>query len=266
MRASAPAIERDGDGAWRGARRRHRRPAEPDDVLDLGNSGTGARLLMGVGRDAPLHQLLHRRRLAAPPADGARDRAAVAQMGARFVARDGGAPAARRDRRRGAAADHLSPAGALGAGEIGGAARRPQRAGRDHVIEPLADARPHREPAAPFRRRRSRSTTTTTAAGASRVTGQPELDAADLVVPGDPSSAAFPAVAALLRAGLGDRRSPASASIRCAPGSSRRSRDGRRHRLRRTRRIEGGEPVADLVVRAGALKGVDGAGRARAAA
>src|SRR6202040_1728020 len=34
-----------------------------------------------------------------------------------------------------------------------------------------------------------------------RLTGQPELRAADLVVPGDPSSAAFPVVAALLLAG-----------------------------------------------------------------
>src|SRR5207244_11077706 len=33
------------------------------------------------------------------------------------------------------------------------------------------------------------------------LTGQPELRAADLVVPGDPSSAAFPAVAALLLPG-----------------------------------------------------------------
>ena len=44
--------------------------AEPDDVLDLGNSGTAARLLLGIAGDPSVHRVRHRRRLAAPPADG----------------------------------------------------------------------------------------------------------------------------------------------------------------------------------------------------
>jgi len=87
------------------------------------------------------------------------------------------------------------------------------------------------------------------------VTGQPELKAADLAIPGDPSSAAFPAVAALLlpcsaiaiegvginplRAGLFDTLIEMGADIALD-----------------NRRIEGGEPVADLAIRAGGLKGV----------
>jgi 3-phosphoshikimate 1-carboxyvinyltransferase len=87
------------------------------------------------------------------------------------------------------------------------------------------------------------------------VTGQPELIAADLVIPGDPSSAAFPAVAALLlpnsaieiqgvgmnplRAGLFETLAEMGAAIEL-----------------KNQRIEGGEMVADLSIRAGALKGV----------
>jgi 3-phosphoshikimate 1-carboxyvinyltransferase len=93
--------------------------------------------------------------------------------------------------------------------------------------------------------------------GGRRVTvkGQPELCAADLVIPGDPSSAAFPAVAALLlpqsaieiigvginplRAGLFTTLSEMGADIAF-----------------NNQRIAGGEPVADLGIRAGKLRGV----------
>jgi 3-phosphoshikimate 1-carboxyvinyltransferase len=87
------------------------------------------------------------------------------------------------------------------------------------------------------------------------VTGQPELTAADLVVPGDPSSAAFPLVAALLV--------PGSAVTISGVGLNK-LRAGLFETLREmgadltfaNRRVEGGEPVADIAVRAGALKGV----------
>jgi 3-phosphoshikimate 1-carboxyvinyltransferase len=86
--------------------------------------------------------------------------------------------------------------------------------------------------------------------------GQPELVAAPVVVPGDPSSAAFPAVAALLvpgsevllrgvglnplRAGLFATLAEMGADI-----------------TRLNPRTEGGEPVADLLVKASALRAVD---------
>jgi 3-phosphoshikimate 1-carboxyvinyltransferase len=88
------------------------------------------------------------------------------------------------------------------------------------------------------------------------LTGQPELKAADLAVPGDPSSAAFPAVAALivpgsqvviegigvnpLRTGLFDTLQDMGADLTFA-----------------NERVEGGEPVADLSVRSSALHGVE---------
>jgi 3-phosphoshikimate 1-carboxyvinyltransferase len=88
------------------------------------------------------------------------------------------------------------------------------------------------------------------------VKGQPELRAADIVVPGDPSSAAFPIVAALLL--------PGSQVVIEAVGVNP-LRSGLLDTLREmgadiviTReRDEGGEPIADLSVRASALRGVE---------
>src|SRR4029079_5365184 len=86
--------------------------------------------------------------------------------------------------------------------------------------------------------------------------GQPELEAAPVVVPADPSSAAFPLVAALivpgseivlegvmlnpLRTGLYTTLREMGASIEAVE-----------------QRNEGGEDVADLRIKAGALKGID---------
>jgi 3-phosphoshikimate 1-carboxyvinyltransferase len=88
------------------------------------------------------------------------------------------------------------------------------------------------------------------------VSGQPELKGADLAVPGDPSSAAFPAVAALLvpgsellieavginplRAGLFETLREMGAAIEL-----------------RHQRLDGGEPIADIAVAASALRGVE---------
>jgi 3-phosphoshikimate 1-carboxyvinyltransferase len=86
--------------------------------------------------------------------------------------------------------------------------------------------------------------------------GQPELSAAPVLVPGDPSSAAFPLVAALvvpgsavtvtgvglnpLRAGLIATLAEMGAELTVA-----------------NRRFEGGEPVGDLTARFGRLRAVD---------
>src|ERR1700689_1134505 len=67
------------------------------------------------------------------------------------------------------------------------------------------------------------------------LTGQPELVPQPIVVPADPSSAAFPPIAALI-------------PTRAGRGASIEALD---------RRKEGGEDVADLRVRSGALRAVD---------
>ena len=89
MRALGAEIERDGAGRWHvwgcgiGALR------EPEDVLDMGNSGTGARLLLGILAGHPLTAVLTgdaslRRR------PMARVTEPLAACGAAFIAREGG--------------------------------------------------------------------------------------------------------------------------------------------------------------------------------
>ena len=96
-------------------------------------------------------------------------------------------------------------------------------------------------------------------AGAGRIIelqGQPELQAADVVVPGDPSSAAFPLVAALVvpasritipGVGLNPLRTGLLLCLQEMGASI----------VVRNDRIEGGEPVGDLEVTAGPLRACD---------
>jgi 3-phosphoshikimate 1-carboxyvinyltransferase len=94
--------------------------------------------------------------------------------------------------------------------------------------------------------------------GGRRITveGHPELIAAPITVPGDPSSAAFPLVAALIvpgsevtigNVGLNPTRAGLIASLREMGADI----------TLQNQRTEGGEPVADLQVRAGPLTGAD---------
>src|SRR5437764_9296733 len=96
------------------------------------------------------------------------------------------------------------------------------------------------------------------AGGARHITieGYPELTAAPIAVPGDPSSAAFPLVAALIvpgsdvtitGVGLNPTRAGLIASLKEMGANI----------ALENQRIEGGEPVADLHVRASMLKGAD---------
>jgi 3-phosphoshikimate 1-carboxyvinyltransferase len=89
-----------------------------------------------------------------------------------------------------------------------------------------------------------------------RLTGHPELSGRQVVVPGDPSSAAFPAVAAAIL--------PGSDVTLTGVGMNPR-RTGLFETLiemgadidRRNECIEAGEPVADLRIRGGRLRGVE---------
>ena len=88
------------------------------------------------------------------------------------------------------------------------------------------------------------------------LTGQPELKAADVVVPADPSSAAFPMVAALLVPGsdvtlAGVMMNP----LRTGLFATLREMGARIEAL--GIRQEGGEEIADLRVRASSLRGVE---------
>jgi len=253
MRALGAEVTRDEDGTWRVAGRGVGGLTEPADVLDMGNSGTAARLLCGILATHPLFAVITgdaslrgrpMRRVTEP----------LAATGARFTTREGGRlPLAVEG-----AADALPltyrvpvpSAQVKSAILLAGLNAR----GTTTVDEPEA-TRDHSENML----RHFGATVTVEATGSGRLItlrGQPELRAADVVVPGDPSSAAFPMAAALLvpgsritlpgvglnplRTGLFTCLVEMGATIAIE-----------------NRRIEGGEPVGDLVVSHGALRGID---------
>ncbi len=253
MRALGAVVEREGLGAWRIDGCGVGGLAEPTDILDLGNSGTGARLLMGAVAGHPFTSFftgdasLRRRPMA-------RVATPLTQMGARIVARDGGRmPLAVVGAQTPIPISYRLP---VASAQVKSAVLLAglHAPGETIVEEPLA-SRDHTERL--MRHFGASVVVEATQAGGRRIrlTGQPELTGADLVVPGDPSSAAFPAVAALivpgskitiegvglnpLRAGLYQTLAEMGADIEFA-----------------NQRVEGGEPVADLVVRASRLKGV----------
>jgi 3-phosphoshikimate 1-carboxyvinyltransferase len=253
MRALGAGVTRQADGEWLVSGVGIGGLQEPDTLLDMGNSGTGARLVMGAvaGHDITAFLTgdasLRRRPMA-------RVTEPLSRMGAKIVAREGGRlPLAL----TGASAPlPIAYASPVASAQVKSAILLAglSAPGETTVIEPLA-SRDHTENL--LRHFGASVTSTPTNEGGRRitVTGQPELKAGDIVIPGDPSSAAFPAVAALLlpqseitiegvginplRAGLFETLSEMGADITFA-----------------NRRIEGGEPVADLVIRGGALKAV----------
>jgi 3-phosphoshikimate 1-carboxyvinyltransferase len=254
MRALGASLEREADGAWLVKGVGIGGLAAPGDVLDMGNSGTGARLLMGVAATHPFTSFftgdasLRRRPMA-------RVTTPLAELGARIVASDGGRlPLAVIGARNPLPITYRLPvpsAQVKSAVLLAGL----NAPGETIVEEPLP-TRDHSERL--LRHFGASVLVEATNAGGRRIRlkGQPELAGADLVVPGDPSSAAFPAVAALLvpgseitivgvglnplRAGLYDTLAEMGADIALVD-----------------ERVEGGEPVADLVVRTSALKGVE---------
>ncbi len=253
MRALGARAERGADGVWCVRGRGVGGLAEPDDVLDMGNAGTGARLLMGLLASHRVTAILtgdaslRRRpmgRVVAP----------LRLMGAEFVARGG---------------DRL-PLAVLGTAEpMPITYRLPvpsaqvksavllaglNTPGETTVIEP-EPTRDHTE----LMLRHYGATVRVEQLPEGRavtVEGQPEITGRAVRVPADPSSAAFPIVAALIR--------PGSRVVLPGVGLNPH-RIGLIDTLREmgadiavaNARTEAGEPVADLTVEAGELAGVD---------
>lgn len=228
--------------------------AEPEEILDLGNAGTGARLLMGLLaghpftsfltgdaslRSRPMHRVIE----------------PLSRMGASFLARSGGrlplAVTGRSDLLPIVHESRIASAQVKSAVLLAGL----HAPGSTTVIEPLA-SRDHTERM--LTAMGAEIVIEPTESGGRRVTigGQPELAPQRLKVPGDPSSAAFPAVAAA-----------------AAPGSTVRLRgiclNPLRTGLYRTLQemgarlrfedetLAGGEPVGDLMIEGGGLRGVE---------
>jgi 3-phosphoshikimate 1-carboxyvinyltransferase len=255
MRALGCQVGRDTDGGWRVAGRGVGGLAEPETVLDMGNSGTAARLLAGILASHPVFAVMTgdaslrrrpMRRVTEP----------LALCGARFATREGGRlPMAIEGARDALPIEYVTPVASaqvksavlLAGLNAPGITQVSERAAtRDHSENMLRHfgAVVHVAP---------------TPDGAGRIvrlTGQPELLARDVVVPGDPSSAAFPIVAALLVPGSVVRIEGVGVNpLRI--GLIRTLRDMGGDIALENQRVEGGEPVADLVLRHGALRGVD---------
>ena len=253
MRAMGAEIRRDPDGTWRVHGRGIGGLSEPQDVLDMGNAGTGTRLLMGVVATYPFTSFFTGdASLRSRPM--ARVIKPLEMMGARFVSREGGRlPAAVIGTANPVPIEYRLPVASAqvkSAILLAGLNTR----GRTTVIEP----EPTRDHTELMLRHFGVEISVEPGPEGDRIaiTGQPEISGRVVRVPGDPSSAAFPLVAALVvpgsevtikDVGLNPRRTGLIDTLIEMGGDI----------VIANRRIEAGEPVGDLVVRGSRLKAVE---------
>jgi 3-phosphoshikimate 1-carboxyvinyltransferase len=253
MRALGAEVTHDADGTWRVAGRGVGGLVEPDDVLDMGNSGTAARLLCGILASHPLFAVMTgdaslRRRPMRRVTDP------LSACGARFTSRDGGRlPLAVHGPVDALPLEYRVP---VPSAQVKSACLLCglNAPGITRIEEPEA-TRDHSENML----RHFGASVKVEEAGRGRIIslqGQPELRAADVVVPGDPSSAAFLVAAAVLVPGSRlTIESVGLNELRC--GFYATLAEMGANVAVENRRTEGGEPVGDLVVTHGALRGVD---------
>ncbi|MDE2181796.1 MAG: 3-phosphoshikimate 1-carboxyvinyltransferase [Alphaproteobacteria bacterium] len=254
VRAFGALVVRDGQGEWRVHGTGVGGWRKPDDVLDFGNSGTGSRLMMGAMATTPVMAVftgdasLRKRPMG-------RVLEPLTLFGAEYEARDGGlmpvmlkgaAQPICIDYRITVASAQVKSALLLAALNAPGRTRLTQpQLTRDHTERMLKafgaavaiEALPE-------------------GGEAISVMGEAELTAVPVDVPRDPSSAAFPAVAALIVPG-------SNLSIPGVLLNARRT--GLFDTLREmgadivvsNPRESGGEMVGDLMVRASSLQGVE---------
>jgi len=245
MRAFGAEVTRLGAGEWRVHGVGVGGFAEPEQVIDCGNSGTGVRLIMGAMASAPITATftgdasLNKR-----PMGRVTD--PLALFGAQAVGREGGRlPMTVVGARAPVPVRYVLP---VASAQVKSAVLLAglNAPGETVVIEPEA-TRDHTE-----RMMRGFGASVrvedTDAGRVITLTGQPELTGQNVAVPRDPSSAAFAVCAALIVPG----------SEITVPGVSRNpTRDGLYVTLLEMGadirfenvREEGGEPVADLRVR-----------------
>jgi 3-phosphoshikimate 1-carboxyvinyltransferase len=253
MRAMGALIARDSDGAWQvdgvgvGGLR------QPVAALDMGNSGTSTRLLMGLVASHPITAtFVGDASLSGRPMGRVIE--PLARMGADITASPGGrlplmlrglCPAVPISYRLPVASAQVKSAILLAGLNTPGITR---------VIEPV-QTRDHSE-----RMLRGFGADLNVEEGPEgrviAIRGEAELRACDIVVPGDPSSAAFPVVAALLVPGSEIRVDNVGLNPTRA-GLFQVLRDMGADIAFADERSVGGEPVADLIVRASALHGID---------
>ena len=253
LRALGAQIERDDSGIWSVFGRGVGGLGEPAGVLDLGNSGTAVRLLIGVAATHPFKTTFSGdASLSKRPME--RVMTPLRQMGAQFTARrDGCLPITVTGTDQPIPITYELP---VASAQVKSAVLLAglNTPGRTTVIEP-EPARDHTERMLIHFGAEVETRDSQEGGGSVALTGQPELTGRDVVVPGDFSSAAFPMVAALL--------APKSRVVLTGIGVNP-LRTGLLKTLKdmganigvENEREQNGEPVADLVVEASALKGV----------
>lgn len=253
MRAMGATIERDDDGVWTIHGVGVGGLLQPEAALDMGNSGTSTRLLMGlVSSHAITTSFVGDASLSKRPMGRVTE--PLSAMGAEFTTSPGGrlplmvrgaCPAVPIEYRLPVASAQVKSAILLAGLNTPGITR---------VIEPVPTRDHSERMLAGF----GADLTVETLEDGTRVIslhGEAELKPQHIVVPGDPSSAGFPVVAGLIVPG---------SDIVVENVGLNPTRDGLYRMLRamgadiayENERIVGGEPVADLHVRASKLKGI----------
>jgi len=255
MRALGATVERTGAGAWRVMGVGVGGFAQPAAPLDFGNSGTGCRLVMGAVAGCPIEAVfdgdlsLRKRpmRRILDPLEKMGARAEAAAEGGRLPVTLRGAidPIPIEYEAPVPSAQLKSAVLLAGLAAPGTTILIEKEATRDHTEKMLKHF------GASLR-------VSSVGANGRRITleGQPELEPVAIMVPADPSSAAFPLVGALIVPG---------SEIILDGMMTNPLRSGLLMTLREMgaaieilqQRNDGGEDVADLRVRAGGLKGVE---------
>jgi len=254
MRAMGATIERDDDGVWHIHGVGVGGLLQPETALDMGNSGTSTRLLMGLLASHDLTAtFVGDASLSKRPMARVTD--PLSRIGASFtpspgdslpLTMKGACPAVPLDYTLPVASAQVKSAVLLAGLNTPGITR---------VVEPI----PTRDHSERMLKGFGADLNVETQSDGTRVitlVGEAELKPQNIVVPGDPSSAAFPMVAALLvpgsqvtiaNVGLNGTRAGLIDLLREMGGSIE---------VVNAREV-GGEPVGDLIVTASALKGVE---------
>jgi 3-phosphoshikimate 1-carboxyvinyltransferase len=253
MRAMGATIERSDDGTWRIWGVGVGGLLQPQQALDMGNSGTSTRLLAGLVASHPIAAtFIGDASLSKRPMGRVID--PLSLMGADFTASPGGRlPMMVRGMCPAVPIEYLLP---VASAQVKSALLLAglNTPGITRVIEPVP-TRDHSE------RMLAGFGATITVEPTNRgrvisITGEAELKPQHIIVPGDPSSAAFWAVAAsivpgsevtIYNVGLNPTRAGLFTALRMM-GADITEIDAR---------SVGGEPVADLIVRHAALKAID---------
>lgn len=254
MRAMGASVERTGEGAWSVNGVGVGSLLQPQTALDMGNSGTSTRLLMGLIASHPITaNFIGDASLSKRPMGRVIE--PLSRMGADFTASPGGTlplmlrgtfPAVPLSYRLPVPSAQVKSAILLAGLNTPGITQ---------VIEPV----PTRDHSERMLTGFGAQLTVETDADGARiiaVQGEADLRPQEIAVPGDPSSAAFFIVAALIvpgseitmeNVGLNPTRAGLIEVLRQMGGAIEQV----------NRREVGGEPVADLIVRHSALTGID---------